>query len=61
MGILKNNMLETALGYRSENLKKKVFEQLLFHTYKTKTKGAMQKLADMHFKRNFIMKWLMVT
>lgn len=61
MGMLKRNMQETADSYHNDNVMKKVFEQLLVHTYKAKTKKAMQKLADMHYKRNFIMKWMFVT
>jgi len=61
MSILKRNMKDTANNYQKEAILKKVFEQLLVYNYKQKAKHAMVKLADVHYKRNFMLRWIMLT
>lgn len=61
MSILNRNMKGTADNYYKENIQKKVWDKLLLHSYKYKTKNAMKNLADLHYKRNIILKWIHVT
>lgn len=61
VSMLKKNMQCTADNYFQQNLVKKVFEHFMVRTYRFKTKNAMKKLADIHYKRNIILKWIALT
>ena len=56
--IIKKNMRATAINYYEQNRLKKVFERLLIFNYKQKAKYAMTKLAQIHYKRTYMLRWI---